>query len=953
MNSRFIKQTFLKGLVILSGVSALAVSLSFAYYYATKTEFSYNMEGQVGLRNYFHTSASYVGDGTAEKPYVITRPIHFYNLTRLQNLGVFGTKTYFQLGYELDPTNQPGVYLVYKTDSSVDSDADPYSTYLDMSGDTYSSNLLSIGSESVPFYGQYDGKNIPVVGLTIHSSPEDVGVFGYVASQALVKNCIFSSLNVYNDGYNTNEMGYLYADDAATGAILSFTENGGTPTEIPSTGTAIYSQSAFTGGTFTAVFPTLSPDYEKSVKSSSSIVLPYENNVVSIDTAQFINDSATNTFMTTNHSEIDFRISLTASRTLNYVSYSKVLSSYLIKFINNFDTNDKPVITMKAYRDYVSGTEGTYTEYAHGNNVGYIVGHTDGSVQNCYVYNAKDQGGIHLNYGTASTYTHLKAESSIGLIGEVGVNILNGFSPSEMYEKSGDTGVINFTEMYNTIRGTAEATKGASNLADSKGNQYAYYTYKPQDSGLFDEFLRRDMTNFKYITNASNTLDYIGQQVISDTSTKDRGLGIFKLATANYDNKGYDGHPLATYYLDGFGSYNVSKVANKEFTEFYYTTAEYVPTDTTTNTPAVSESSVWTMDSNSISANKYRIEQQTHMPTYSDEYTWNSRYEKRINYIIKSPFSSSIKGNYFYNTNCDLLKNYFKYKLRDKKGEQIEPLDPDFGVMVRNVATDGTETNITSLDSYLSISAPGNDFSTITYDNNTYASSSIYCKVSNENGANITVMASNYGNTGRYVSLYKKEQSLAGAGKINQAALRPMYSTFIPGIGSDVDGFSYFTYNPDNGTTTTQSTIETNATERLFAHTFFVPQGEYFIACPSNSMKIYYVAAQGQLEGNTGENEVVYTDFDSVKYLDFLLYDPRETLVASTENTKAGIYTEVYFTSASTLYQVYTDANAVLHVTLNDSLINAVVLNSKYTSNSYYFGDTLVSRKKYYFYPNV
>jgi hypothetical protein len=93
----FTKKTFLKGLVILSGVSALAVSLSFAYYYATKDEFSYNMEGQVGLRNYFHTSTTYVGVETAAKPYVITRPIHFYNLTRLQNLGVFGKKHIFNL----------------------------------------------------------------------------------------------------------------------------------------------------------------------------------------------------------------------------------------------------------------------------------------------------------------------------------------------------------------------------------------------------------------------------------------------------------------------------------------------------------------------------------------------------------------------------------------------------------------------------------------------------------------------------------------------------------------------------------------------------------------------------------------------------------------------------------------------------------------------------------------
>lgn len=480
--------------------------------------------------------------------------------------------------------------------------------------------------------------------------------------------------------------------------------------------------------------------------------MPSANNIVSIDTAQFINDSANNTFMQTNHSEINFRISLTASRTINYISYSKVLFSYLVKFVNNVDTNDNPVITMKLYRDYVSGTKGTYTEYAHGNNVGYLVGHTDGSVQNCYVYNEINKGGIHLNYGTAASYTHLKAESSIGLIGEVGVNILNGFSPSEMYKKSDDTEVVNFTEMYNTIRGTEAAVKATNTIADSNGTPYAYYTYTPQDSGLFDEFLRKDMTGKTYITNKSNTIDYIGQQVISDTSIRDRGLGIFKLTTANYDNKGYDGLPLANYYLDGFGSYNISNIFDSSFTEFYYTTTEYVPTNTIDNTPEV-YSDAWSDSSLNISNDRYRIEQQVNMPTYSDASNWNPSYEKRINYIIKSPLTN-IPGNYFYNTNSELLQNYFKYKLRNKLGEQIEPNTSDFGVMVKNVASDGTETNITSLDLYLSMAEVGENFSTLTYEENDYATSSIYFKVSNENGANVTVMASNYDSAGRYVSIY-------------------------------------------------------------------------------------------------------------------------------------------------------------------------------------------------------
>jgi len=49
-------------------------------------------------------------------------------------------------------------------------------------------------------------------------------------------------------------MGYLYANTAAPNAVLSFTPNGGSATVIPPTGSAVYSQTYFTGGTFTASF---------------------------------------------------------------------------------------------------------------------------------------------------------------------------------------------------------------------------------------------------------------------------------------------------------------------------------------------------------------------------------------------------------------------------------------------------------------------------------------------------------------------------------------------------------------------------------------------------------------------------------------------------------------------------------------------------------------------------
>ena len=57
------------------------------------------LDGEVGLRGYF-----YRGDGSEDRPYEIVSPIHFYNLTRLQNLGVFPEKRYFQIGHDFNGT---------------------------------------------------------------------------------------------------------------------------------------------------------------------------------------------------------------------------------------------------------------------------------------------------------------------------------------------------------------------------------------------------------------------------------------------------------------------------------------------------------------------------------------------------------------------------------------------------------------------------------------------------------------------------------------------------------------------------------------------------------------------------------------------------------------------------------------------------------------------------------
>jgi hypothetical protein len=79
--------------VVISGALALASWITYALFTASQAD-NGTYPGTVGLRSYFQK-----GTGTDTDPYVIARPAHFYNLTRLQNLGVFSTQTYFSLGY--------------------------------------------------------------------------------------------------------------------------------------------------------------------------------------------------------------------------------------------------------------------------------------------------------------------------------------------------------------------------------------------------------------------------------------------------------------------------------------------------------------------------------------------------------------------------------------------------------------------------------------------------------------------------------------------------------------------------------------------------------------------------------------------------------------------------------------------------------------------------------------
>ena len=202
------------GLLTMTALVAVTIGFS-AYVTAAAYNKSKNLEptgGEVSLRSYFQK-----GSGTSEDPFVISRPIHFYNLSRLQNLGVFSSQTYFVLGY--DPNHpedihgvNPGTNLTFYKDNSSNELVTDHT--LDMSKiESLTDAIASIGDEQTPFYGDFNGHGLAIKGLKVASKPEDVGVFGYTYPGSSVHDLYLIDPIVTDDGYENNvEIAPLFSD---------------------------------------------------------------------------------------------------------------------------------------------------------------------------------------------------------------------------------------------------------------------------------------------------------------------------------------------------------------------------------------------------------------------------------------------------------------------------------------------------------------------------------------------------------------------------------------------------------------------------------------------------------------------------------------------------------------------------------------------------------------------
>lgn len=163
-------------------------------WFISQTTVDLDFKGSV-VTSYFHC-----GTGEEDDPYVITRPVHLYNLSQLyQLLEDFDTQNYyFQIGYDLDNSGTNKVYL-YNDNGEYQNGT--LTTTLNMNHYT---DFTPIGTVDHPFNGIFDGNLLTINNLHISGDAQsDVGVFGYLGLDANVKNCYFDNLTINVDRADT------------------------------------------------------------------------------------------------------------------------------------------------------------------------------------------------------------------------------------------------------------------------------------------------------------------------------------------------------------------------------------------------------------------------------------------------------------------------------------------------------------------------------------------------------------------------------------------------------------------------------------------------------------------------------------------------------------------------------------------------------------------------------
>ena len=909
-------------------VSFISLNVGFTIALYDKVVEGNGTYGQVALRSYYEK-----GSGTINDPFVITRPRHLYNLSRLQGLGVYGEKKYFVLGMAGLGGDTSGMPMCYVDETS------QVKPYLDMSKSKYDVNPINaIGSEALPFYGEFDGQNVEIKNLNVYASPEDAGLFGYTAHASVVKNLFMSNVTInamgytvgYADLYNPNsDLGetayFIYNPNDGESSSINFTKDNKSSIvsyyfDTESTDTFAYDEDNINNSSIPSV-TIQSPDdnYDYYPILSGGLIKIVGNTIVpDLDRVfEFFGDNMAAEGAT----QASSAVSLVVSSVDNYgIKHSKVLYSLEFDFTLNSSSSDH--ITMAVH---LGGD--------HANNIGLVIGHCDGSAINCYVYNGsfKMNNGDAVTLSEAGTYSGLPNGSNLGLIGVVGGTVQNILaSESDINAKEGKSiGVLDFTTVYKDIIGSTSFNGSETYASGDNGG----VTYSPILTSKYINYLRKNenaSTNLKYVTLNNSSVSFRGKSIISNTD-----LGVFTIATDN----GSDGYgPNAGINLQNSVVRNDSNLAINGKYYIYYATGEYcnsIYNETTGITFDMYRDS-FNSDSPSqiVLGNHFPAIDTTTKETFFDR---NQRHNYYVRFALDPDYRSS---NGFYFSDVDdssvggsYMAKYFNTKLVDQNNIPIPNDSPKCGLMLK----DTFRQEIRSLSASFALQDLSNSTAQAQYleddDDNKYISNMVNFEIKTD-FANVTVIAAptEYGK-GAALGVYRLDDADFSNNKFNQKYNKPDYAFFMP----DDDHLSYFDYRVNktkqNGkrgeigvyTGNEESSFviadeSTNATvandyvrtgdeyghdsdvPRLFAHTFYLPRGRYCFgsatgkdsaAAPKQTTaKIFYVCAQGQDDGQMDFDDNIFSGNDTVEKVDFLKrprFDPENS-----DNDIIVEYTDTY-----------------------------------------------------------
>lgn len=848
------------------------------------------LDGNIGLRNYFFS-----GDGSEENPFEIVSPVHFYNLTRLQNLGIFPEKKYFQIGHLFDIDGTPTLKCI----NGYDDEGNPvYSDYLDMDELSHERNIYTIGGEGIPFAGSFDGQGIPVKNLRICGTPEDVGVFGYVSHGGSITGLILQDVEVVSLGYNadtSSDDSILFSEDindifdTSSSASYLVTDvglslykydssthtyvennlkklNGVSGTQLININASenMISDTTVYNAYFKPTFPNIENDrFTYSIRTSSPIIT--KNNSVSMtgkDADDLVIDVAplrdSQDFNSGNNMEADAKIYLIASCEVDGYVFSRVIQSYTVEFYSNGHIYEEEGFGAGIYCDYIKQDDPTdrNTNYHHGNNIGIIAGHVDGSLKDCYVFNAK------FTFNEPD-YNFVASETNTALVGEIGKNVSNSIEPEMGLVVNGDIGIMNFSKIYGMIRGnmTSGVSVKAGYRTQTSGTRKNYISYKnfvnSETIDLYKDYLRYydgepteflcqtstemgsvwgNYTTPSTIPNDFNSVDFLWNKVIQDEEDKDRGLGVFKIVSSY--NSGAKTGAYGQYYVENMGECQIKNGDPK--TKVYFSTAEY----------------------DVQKGGGFNALRATTIPSYSDINSFGYQFARDFNYVFEldlEHMDQAAGKDYMYNTDSPFLVNYLSSKLIDKYGAPVAPGSARFGFMFRS-----SENEIlSSLSSYMPVGQPGEKHQ-FDESGNYYPSNSIVFRIENPNGANVSVVGNNAD-----ISIYSYDPSTSSGGVSEKYRMKSSNS-------DAADSHRYFTYNVATGETSTEATVNGNGmgdNKALYGHIFKLPQGDYAIGSSGGSANIYFLAVQGQTEGSIGTNDLVSIG-DAISDVDFLLQAP-------------------------------------------------------------------------------